>query len=204
MSRLSRAILASALLFGAGACDGPAATGPGGSAGTGGAGGTTSSGGLGGSATTGGAGGAEAGGGTGGAGTGGTTTMTGSAGSGTCCDCDGDTHNSINCGGDDCDDADAKVYPGEPTYYTEPSIGPAAFNYDCSADGPTQDPMLNVGVTCQNKLTKPECEGAAPGYLDNKIPACGQPGNWGKCIWDAAVLACKSQVIDPTLKMGCK
>lgn len=184
---------------GAGSNTGTAGTGPGG-AGTSGSAGTTtnpttSSGGSGSS-------GSNTGGNGGSAGSAGSTTSS-TGGTGPCCDCDRDGHDKLSCaGGDDCDDKDENVYPGQAMYFTEPLPG-GGYNYDC-AGGSTPDPMLNKGLKCSDfNLSQSMCDNAAPGYLNNGIPPCGVAGNWGKCNWAGGLSFCVNQTIDPALKMGC-
>src|SRR5438045_8565449 len=47
---------------------------------------------------------------------------TGTTGTGGCCDCDGDGHSSMACpGGDDCDDNNKDVFPGQLMYFPVPT-----------------------------------------------------------------------------------
>jgi hypothetical protein len=127
----------------------------------------------------------------------GPTTGTGGA----CCDCDGDHFHAegTTCGGNDCDDHDPLVYPGEPTYYPTRAKNPAiGFDYDCSGQ-PDPDPALNQTVNCG--LIGLPCA-ANEGYLQQTPPACGMPGPWGKCMQQN--LSCVNDVIDAARVMTCK
>lgn len=120
------------------------------------------------------------------------------------CDCDGDEYKSMlgTCGGGDCDDANAKVYPGEATYYptayTTPS-GTLSFDYDCNGT-PDPDPMYNVAYDCSSLTSLVSCKGT--GFLAKTPPPCGQTGTWGKCAW--VNLTCTQQVITTNMPMTCK
>lgn len=175
-----------------------AAAGSGGAAASGGAG-SAGSGAMAGSGAAAGSAGAMAG----ASGMGGAPATSSTGGAGGCCDCDSDMHIALACGGEDCDDTNSLVYPGEPDYFTDPLPG-GGFNYDC-AGGSTPDPARNIGIKCSDyNLSQVNCENASPGYLDKMIPACGQPGTWGKCKWVGGLTYCQNQAIDAALKMGCK
>jgi hypothetical protein len=140
---------------------------------------------------------------TGGGGTGGTagSSTSSTGGTGGCCDCDKDTYDAKGpvCGGEDCDDSNDLVYPGEPDYKTEPASADLGFDWDC--DGSImQDPTLQ-GINCL-LLGKQACEAVRQGYLDNKVPACGIAGKFGTCSWNG--LTCENMVLDPNRKMACK
>jgi hypothetical protein len=121
-------------------------------AGAGGAGGTTTS------TQAGGGGASNTGGATttsnsGGAGTGGATTTTGAAG-GVDCDVDGDMHDSLDCGGDDCDDTIMAVHPGTGFFTTPFSADPSDFDYDCSGIIETNVAIkcAKVGMSCPSQF----------------------------------------------------
>jgi hypothetical protein len=158
---------------------GGASGGVGGSSGAsgGGTGGTTGgAGGTGG--TTGGTGGT--GGTTGG--TGGTTGGTGgvSGGCAKTCDCDGDKvdSDSTACGGTDCDDDDALVFPGQTKFFNEPSKT-KGYDYNCDKQIETEfKSTVDCGLVCST---------ANQGWNQN-VAACGSTAPWGKC---AAGIPCK-------------
>lgn len=152
----------------------------GGAPGTGGAG-------AGGVVTSGGApgtGGVTAGGapGTGGAATGGvagTGGAPGSGGAGGCCDCDGDKVKAIGpCGGTDCDDTDANVFPGQTLYFDTPSKN-RGFDYNCD-NSLERDPGFTAFVNCNVILGL--CDATKEGFFGTAPPACGVPGSWGMCV----------------------
>lgn len=120
-------------------------------------------------------------------------------GQGGCCDCDGDNQDAVGlCGGTDCDDADSKVYAGEPVYYTTPSPT-QGFDWDCSGV-PEPDPALTEPVQCG--LIGLPCDKAKTGFLGATVPACGEAGNWGTC--KGTLLPCTEQIIEVGKKMACK
>jgi hypothetical protein len=127
-----------------------------------------------------------------------TGATTGGSGGG-CCDCDGDHHLAMGvCGGDDCDDHDAQVYPGEPTYYGVPIPGSTlGFDYDCSGAA-EPDPALNIALNCGSL---PPCA-TGTGFLGKVPPPCGQTAPWGTCT--LSDLMCVQDVIDASQLMLCK
>lgn len=146
--------------------------------GTGGSGGTGGLGGLGGLPPTGGSTGSIPTGGTGGA-----------------CDGDGDGHEAMGaCGGDDCDDTNKLIYPGQPIFYTTPND--KGFDWDC--DGLiTRDPKSDKTVTC----ALGGCDTSTQGYYGS-VPGCGEAANWGTC--KSAFPLCLQDVLEKDKPMGCK
>lgn len=142
------------------------AAGAAGSGGAAGGGGTTASGGAGGTTASGGAGGA-------GAGAGGAGGTGGAPGCPKPCDCDNDNHNAAGglCGGDDCDDTDANVYPGQIGYFPKPAKN-GTFDYDCSG---TVEKKYGTVLNCVIALCP-----AGQGYF-GAAPACGSAADWGVC-----------------------
>ncbi len=105
----------------------------------------------------------------------GSTTDTGTGGEGgtmSPCDQDGDGHAAKgSCGGDDCCDEDAKVHPGQGSYFAVPGAC-GGFDYDC--DG--KEEQQYGGASCTWSTFS--CSGngfAAP------IPGCGQQGTFTSC-----------------------
>jgi len=166
---------------------------------TGGGAGSSASGGTGGLA---GSGGALASGGAGGGGAGGTSAGAtgggaGTGGTGACCDCDGDGAQAKGaCGGNDCDDDDPLVKPGQTTFFDSQSSG-GSWDYDCSggiereSEQVTQCGLLGLGLACTDQ---PE------GWLGQAAPACGGTARWGKC---KASLTCVEDVLDPNKLVRC-
>lgn len=145
-----------------------------GAGGAGGAGGSTTS-----STQAGGGGASNTGGATtttnsGGAGTGGATTTTGAGGGD--CDVDGDMHDSLDCGGDDCDDTIMAVHPGTGFFTTPFSADPSDFDYDCSGIIETNVPIkcAKVGSTCPSQFADVGST-TLPDACGNSYPlkACG-------------------------------
>lgn len=141
--------------------------------------GGSSSGGSGG--TSGGSGGTSSGG-TSSGGSGGTAS--GGTSSGECltpCDCDGDGYlaKSVACGGDDCDDEDPRVHPGQTGYFAERSPNEhVGFDYNCNGLL-ERDPIQGTSVlSCLdlNLLACTQQQGFNP-----TLPPCGQVGRWVEC-----------------------
>jgi hypothetical protein len=170
----------------------------GGSAGTGGAG----AGGAGAAAGAGATGGGSAGaagqaGGSAGA-SGGQAGTGGTAGGPSCdpCDCDDDGSLALACGGDDCDDHDPRVHPGQSGWFDKPADNPAiGFDYDCSG----QDEREHTQAVQCGALSLANC-GTVQGFLDS-LPACGEAGTWGACKTN--VLACEKDPISQKV-MRCR
>jgi hypothetical protein len=144
-----------------------------------GAGGSLSSGGASGGPSVGGSAGTSASGGAGGGGgSAGAAGNGGSAGSGgTCaktCDCDGDGYLAAGaaCGGDDCDDHNADVHPGQTAYFDVPTES-GSFDYNCSG---SVEHQYGSTLTCLPVL----CPGGE-GYF-GALPACGASAAWGDCV----------------------
>lgn len=121
------------------------------------------------------------------------------SGCATPCDCDNDMHPEVgSCGGDDCDDNDDKVWANEPTYYDVESLH-RQFDYDCS-NSYDPDPAWNKQIECAG-LAIAMCDDTHQGYLGTP-PACGQPGQWAKCVKNN--LICEPQVLYGSKKLPCK
>jgi hypothetical protein len=159
----------------------------GGSAGsTAGTGGSTSAGGVGGA--SGGVGGASGG-------------VGGAGGSGGALDCDQDDDDSLAssaaCGGDDCDDLDADVHPGQSGFFTEPNRD-GGYDYDC--DG-VEEPEVSNALDC-SLLSISNCD--AQGY-SSPLPACGDPGAWIRCAPTLPTLSVLCLATDQGSRtMGCR
>jgi hypothetical protein len=141
-----------------------------GAAGGGGTAGVAGTGGSAGAAGTGGGAGASSG---------------GSAGAGGCtCDCDGDSHlkKGGSCGGDDCDDNDANVFPGQTSYFDQPAKN-GGFDYDCSGSAEQESSQT---ISCTVALCP-----TTQGYFASP-PACGQSADWGVC----SGALCQKQVLE--------
>lgn len=90
--------------------------------------------------------------------------------------------------GDDCNDENASVYPGVPTFFTvgyckppvaTPCTTGYSFDYDCDGKEtgdttktfPTSGCPAPVGTSCS----------LGPQGWSGGVPACGTEGNWAKC-----------------------
>lgn len=136
-------------------------------------------------------------------GSGGSTASLAQGTGGACCDCDGD-HVAAQglCGGTDCDDHEARAYPGEPVYYADADPNPAVgFDWDCSGKA-DPNPVLDTTVSCAG-LALP-CM-AATGFLAPTPPACGKGAPWGTCKKDPSnPVVCVERVIEQNKVMTCK
>ncbi|WP_438014497.1 hypothetical protein WMF18_26820 [Sorangium sp. So ce315] len=164
---------------GAGGEGGAVGSGGGGSGGDGGAAGS----GGGGAAGSGGGGAAGSGGGAAGSGGGAASssasasaTASGSGGGGPVdCDVDRDGYRSTACeGGNDCNDENPDVHPGQPsTFYSTPIPTGGGFDYDCSG----KEEREFEAVTCSNIL--PLCS-AKDNVFQVDVP-CGARAAFGDC-----------------------
>lgn len=117
----------------------------------------------------------------------------GSGGTGPCakpCDCDDDGALAAGgaCGGDDCDDADARAHLGQSGYFDTPAPT-AGFDFDCDGSTlPSETTALDCGVGIA--VCPPPTQQGFVGTL----PACGQAGDWGFCSNDGVV--CKKSVVE--------
>ena len=109
------------------------------------------------------------------------------------CDQDGDGHKAmgLTCGGDDCCDADPKVYPGQTAYFATPTAC-GGYDYDC--DGVT---MAQYGLAnCQSSVLS--CSG--DGF--NQITACGVEASFSVCASSGLLSPCTASV--GTLTQACR
>jgi hypothetical protein len=110
------------------------------------------------------------------------------------CDVDGDEHLAKGkCGGDDCDDTDDRVWPGQPDYFAERQAN-VGFDYDCSGEPELEE---TKAVACAGLVSCP----SGTGFLES-LPACGEVGDYGTC--KSAGLGCEGQVIDNQHVMRCR
>lgn len=108
------------------------------------------------------------------------------------CDCDGDGYLSRGaCGGDDCDDHDPKVHPGQTEYQSEPATNPAiGFDYNCSEtiDRDPEQAVVDCGLL--DLLLCAENQG-----FKDTLPACGEPAEWVRCTPAVLGLACTQESV---------
>jgi hypothetical protein len=122
----------------------------------------------------------------------------GGAGSPASCDADHDEHLAEGqCGGGDCDDNDANVSPAQSDYFDEPQPR-VDFDYDCSGapEREQTEPIVCMG------LALVDCPTDKTGFLGT-LPACGEIGNWGKCVQGSALEPCIEDVVT-TPRMRCR
>ena len=129
----------------------------------------------------------------------GTAGAGGASGSAGClqppCDCDGDTHEGPQCSGNDCDDEDADVFPGQTEWFAAPSQN-NGFDYDCS-NGTEKE----FGTTsCDGLSGALDCDNQPEGYYDSTV-GCGSPVGYGKCIYED--LTCQQDVVDAAKVVLC-
>lgn len=125
--------------------------------------------------------------------------MGGWSGSVASCDTDGDQHLAEgNCGGDDCDDSDANVFPGQSEHFDERQAQ-VDYDYDCSG-APEQEqlePIVCSGVSVG------ACPTTQMGFLQT-LPACGEQGAWGTCQKTPPLDTCDQKVVDGQRAMRCR
>lgn len=114
-----------------------------------------------------------------------------SGGGGGCdpCDCDDDGALSESCAGDDCDDHNDLVFPGQTSFFAESSGSVVGFDYNCDDRSERE---FKSAVVCSG-LALLGCESEAEGFLD-VLPACGASAAWGGCRVNG--LACVNDEID--------
>lgn len=102
------------------------------------------------------------------------------------CDCDGDGYLSEACGGDDCDDEDPQVHPGQTKYFAQAARNPEiGFDYDCSGTM-ERDPSQAL-VDC-GLLSLALCQDNQG--FEKKLPSCGKEGKWIRCHPGPLKLTC--------------
>ena len=91
------------------------------------------------------------------------------------CDADADKHAAEGaCGGDDCDDTDADVFPGQTKYF---SARQANIGYDYNCDHATEQEQ-KAAIMCAG-VSLSACP-TDVGFL-GELPTCGGTGRWGTC-----------------------
>ena len=131
-------------------------------------------------------------------GSGGTGVSSGSGGTPTCsdaCDCDDDGVRSEACAGDDCDDDNPLVHPGQSSFFPE-STGTVGFDYNCDDQSERE---FEVQLDCAG-LALLGCADSSDAFL-GALPPCGESGIWGRCRVEN--LSCVDDVIDERV-MRCR
>jgi hypothetical protein len=114
------------------------------------------------------------------------------------CDIDGDHHASTGkCGGDDCDDHDARVSPDQSSYFAERQ-SQVDFDYDCNGEEEQEQP---AAIVCSG-VAVGECP-TESGFLKT-LPACGEMGMWGTCKKTPPLNTCDASVVDVARRMRCR
>jgi hypothetical protein len=114
------------------------------------------------------------------------------------CDADDDQHPAKGaCQGDDCEDGDARVWPGQTEYFADRQTR-VDYDYDCSGSAEQEqlEPIVCPGVAV----------GACPtrtGFLKT-LPACGEIGAWGTCKVTPPLDTCDQMVVDAGRRMRCR
>jgi hypothetical protein len=102
------------------------------------------------------------------------------------------------CGGDDCDDYDARAHPGEPDYLTysvTETNNPLPGDWNCNGFVETEHPR---SFTCP--LVGTDC--SAVGFVGS--PQCGTQGTLITCKLNTAGVGCTPDQQDPNRYVGCK
>ncbi|WP_437596437.1 hypothetical protein [Sorangium sp. So ce590] len=117
--------------------------------------------------------------------------VSGSGGGGSVdCDADDDGYRSTACeGGNDCNDNNPSVHPGQPSTFYETPIRPGGgFDYDCSGAEERELPVVN----CSGLV----CAATTNVFLTNV--ACGARGPFGGCN-----ALCQTTIIYPDSVRAC-
>ncbi|HSU40490.1 MAG TPA: hypothetical protein VLJ38_13020, partial [Polyangiaceae bacterium] len=134
-------------------------------------------------------------------GTGGSSGGTGGSAGQLQCDADQDGARSdaATCGGDDCNDGDANVYPTQAGFFTSKNKS-GTFDYNCDGD---EEREFTTTLDC-SLLNLVDCSGEG---FDASLPACGQSGNFIRCdaisVLPTLSLSC-APVSEGTRVMGCR
>ncbi len=109
---------------------------------------------------------------------------------GVSCDVDGDGHDSLECGGDDCCDTDEAV-PSSDFHWQPTECG--GYDYDCDGSAELGLPYAVAGECRPNGCGSTHL---APGW--QTVPACGQLGRWGGHCHYADEYVCEVFFTDAT------
>jgi hypothetical protein len=113
------------------------------------------------------------------------------------CDRDADGHDAEGaCGGDDCDDQNPDVHPEQSKHFGARSS--VDYDYDC--DGKQEQEQMKA-IIC-SELPIGDCT-TEEGFLDT-LPACGEPGVWGRCAKQGTLNTCMNQPTDNERVMRCQ
>ncbi len=114
------------------------------------------------------------------------------------CDCDGDgaLRDDVACAGTDCDDDDARVFPGQTQFFAEPANEQIGFDYNC--DGQIQRSEGNTQAIDCALISLGSCS-SVQGF--QQVPACGGRGDWGKCV--PGTLTCDWSVLEESRVVRC-
>lgn len=112
------------------------------------------------------------------------------------CDRDGDGELNEDCGGNDCDDDDDAVFPGQERYFGE-ATAKDSFDYDCTGSAEREYPQR---LDCS---AEPLCDMTKQGFMNDPLPLCGQQGLWGHCVEQQLPgLLCEAQA-DTMQRVAC-
>jgi hypothetical protein len=103
----------------------------------------------------------------------------------------------MGCGGDDCDDTDSRVFPGQTLYFDTPTKGNAGWDFNCNNGVEQKYAALNCAG-----LALVMCDTTTQGFLAKTAPACGVRGMFGRCAKSG--LQCLDQVEVADFAMPCR
>lgn len=114
------------------------------------------------------------------------------------CDCDGDgaLRDDVECGGDDCDDDDNRVFPDQTMFFSTPANEVIGFDYNCDGDiqrPPGQDQTLNCAAISLGSCSTTQ------GF--EELPVCGGRADWGTCV--SGTLKCVFSSVEDNRIMRC-
>jgi len=103
----------------------------------------------------------------------------------------------------DCDDTDARAYPGQPAYFDTPRKS-GGFDFDCNGDE-QEESTLTGACHPDGNMANPQCIGAGNmnvWYSETVAPACGETAGWLISCTARPAIGCG--IISETRTQKCK
>jgi len=115
----------------------------------------------------------------------------GSVDEGLAVDADVDGFASLASGGNDCNDLNSQVRPGQMAFFDRPHTGTGATSYDYNCDGLEEQEDINMAVFTQKTVLGIEagCLVARHGW--EVVPACGIRGNYLEMPQETSTGSCR-------------
>ncbi|MCB9665790.1 MAG: hypothetical protein H6732_16900 [Alphaproteobacteria bacterium] len=89
----------------------------------------------------------------------------------------------------DCDDGDARVFPGQEEFFSAPSYGRGTYDYNCSGHHEFSEPRFSY--TCTFDLDLDLCDTTNEGW-SSPVPDCGGVGYWANDC-SAGFFSCRAK-----------